>query len=72
MEWSSQSYGFSSSVYGCESWTIRKDEHLRIDAFELWCWYRGHAVGFQGSRRPLWVLGESMRTDGLGLSVGDE
>ena len=35
-------------------------------------WYRGHAVGFQGSRWPLWVLGESMRTDGLGLSVGDE
>ena len=24
--------------YGCESWTIKKGEHLRIDAFELWCW----------------------------------
>ena len=34
---SSQSYGFSSSHYGCESWTIKKAEHGRIDAFELWC-----------------------------------
>ena len=34
---SSQSYGFSSSRVGCESWTIKKAEHQRIDAFELWC-----------------------------------
>ena len=27
-------------MYGCESWTIRKAEHQRIDAFELWCWRR--------------------------------
>ena len=26
--------------YGCESWTIKKAEHQRIDAFELWCWLR--------------------------------
>ena len=32
---SSQSYGFSSSHYGCESWTIKKIERRRIDAFEL-------------------------------------
>ena len=25
-------------MYGCESWTIKKAEHSRIDAFELWCW----------------------------------
>ena len=25
-------------MYGCESWTIKKDERQRIDAFELWCW----------------------------------
>ena len=25
-------------MYGCESWTIKKAEHWRIDAFELWCW----------------------------------
>ena len=37
---SSQGYGFSVVMYGCESWTIKKAEHRRIDAFELWCWRR--------------------------------
>ena len=27
-------------MYGCESWTLKKAEHQRIDAFELWCWRR--------------------------------
>ena len=31
---------FPVVVYGCESWTIKKAEHIRIDAFELWCWRR--------------------------------
>ena len=31
---------FSVVMYGCESWTIVKSEHQRIDAFELWCWGR--------------------------------
>ena len=31
---------FSVVVYGCESWTMKKAEHRRIDAFELWCWRR--------------------------------
>ena len=34
-----QSYGFSS-MYGCESWIIKKAEHCRTDSFELWCWRR--------------------------------
>ena len=37
---SSQGYVFSVVMYGCESWTINKAEHRRIDAFELWCWKR--------------------------------
>ena len=37
---SSQSYGFSRVMYGCESWTIKKAENRRIDAFGLWCWRR--------------------------------
>ena len=37
---SSQSCGFFSSQYRCESWTIKKTEWWRIDAFELWCWIR--------------------------------
>ena len=32
--------GFPVVMYGCESWTIKKAEHRRIDAFELWCWRR--------------------------------
>ena len=31
---------FSLVMYGCESWTMKKAEHQRIDAFELWCWKR--------------------------------
>ena len=31
---------FSVVIYGCESWTIKKAEHRRIDTFELWCWRR--------------------------------
>ena len=36
----SQSYGFPVVIYGCESWTIKKAEGQRIDAFEPWCWRR--------------------------------
>ena len=31
---------FPVVTYGCEGWTIKKAEHRRIDAFELWCWRR--------------------------------
>ena len=31
---------FPAVMYGCESWTVKKAEHRRIDAFELWCWRR--------------------------------
>ena len=31
---------FPVVMYGCKSWTVKKAEHLRIDAFELWCWRR--------------------------------
>ena len=36
----SQSMVFTVVMYWCESWTIKKTEHQRIDAFELWCWRR--------------------------------
>ena len=35
-----KAFVFPVDVYGCESWTIKKAEHQRIDAFELWCWRR--------------------------------
>ena len=37
---SSQGYGFPVVMYGCESWTVKKAEHQRIDAFALLCWRR--------------------------------
>ena len=39
-------------MYGCESWTVRKAEHRRIDAFELWCWRRLfiESLGLQGDQ----------------------
>ena len=33
-------YLYVSIMYGCESWTVKKAERRRIDAFELWCWRR--------------------------------
>ena len=37
---SGQAIVFPVVMYGCESWTVKKAEHRRIDAFELWCWRR--------------------------------
>src|SRR5574340_945648 len=42
---------FPVVMYGCESWTVKKAEHQRIDAFELWCWVR--------LLRVLWTLRRS-------------
>ena len=40
---------FPVVMYGCESWTVKKAEHRRIDAFELWCWRRLlRILGLQG------------------------
>jgi len=55
---SSQSYGFSSSHVWCESWTIKKDEHQRIDAFELWCWRRLLRVPWTSRRSNQSILKE--------------
>ena len=41
---------FPVVMYGCESWTIRKAEHRRIDAFELWCWRRLLRVSWTARR----------------------
>ena len=45
---------FPVVMYGCESWTVKKAEHRRIDAFELWCWRRLLRVpGLQGDPTSL-------------------
>ena len=43
---------FPVVMYGCESWTVKKAEHRRVDAFELWCW-----------RRVLWVPWTARRSN---------
>ena len=54
----SQGYGFSSSHYGCESWTIKKAEHQGIVAFELWCWRRLLRVAWTARRSNQSILKE--------------
>ena len=55
---SSQAMGFSVVTYGCESWTIKKAEHRRMDAFELWCWRRLLRVPWIARRSYLSILKE--------------
>ena len=49
---------FPVVVYGCESWTIKKAEHRRIDAFELWCWRRLLRVPWTARRSYQSILKE--------------
>ena len=55
---SSQNYGFSSSHVRCDSWTIKKAECWRIDAFELWCWRRLLRVPWTAKRSNQSILKE--------------
>ena len=49
---------FPVVMYGCESWTIKKTEHRRIDAFELWCWRRLLRVPWTAKRSNQSILKE--------------
>ena len=49
-----------NNMYGCESWTMKKGEHRRIDAFELWCW------------RRLWRVPWTARRSNQSISKGDQ
>ena len=53
---------FPVVMYGCESWTVKKAEHQRIDAFELWCWRRLLGV--------LWTATRSKQSILMGISPG--
>ena len=46
-------------LYGCESWTVKKVERQRIDAFELWCWRRLLRVSWTARRPNLSILNKS-------------
>ena len=49
---------FPVVMYGCESWTVKKAERRRIDAFELWCWKRLLRVPWMARRFNLFILNE--------------
>ena len=49
---------FPVAMYGCESWTVKKAEHQRIDAFELWCWRRLFRVPWTARRCNQSILKE--------------
>ena len=49
---------FPVVMYGCESWTVKKVEHRRIDAFELWCWRRLLRVSWTEERTNQSILKE--------------
>ena len=54
----SQSYGFSAVMYGCQSWTIKKAEHQRTDAFQLKCWRRCLRIPWTARRSNQCILKE--------------
>ena len=49
---------FPVVMYGCESWTVKKAEHQKIDAFELWCWRRLLSVPWTARRSNQSILKE--------------
>ena len=49
---------FPVVMYGCESWTVKKTEHRRIDAFELWCWRRLLSIPWTARRSNQSILKE--------------
>ena len=49
---------FPVVMYGCESWTVKKAEHRRIDAFQLWCWKRLLRVAWTARRSNQSILKE--------------
>ena len=57
--------GFPVVMYGCESWTVKKAECLRIDDFELWCWRRLLRVPWTARRSNQSILKEIS----LGISL---
>ena len=64
---------FPVVMYGCESWTMKKAEHWRIDAFELWCWIRLLRVPWTARRSKVSILKEispEYSLEGLMLKLG--
>ena len=70
--WLVKAMVFPIFMYGCESWTLKKAEHQRIDAFELWCWKRLLRVPWTAKRSNQSILKEispEYSLEGLMLKV---
>ena len=53
-----QAMVFPVVTYGCESWTLRKSDRRRLDAFELWCWRRVLRIPWTAKRTNISILAE--------------
>ena len=60
---------FPVVIYGCESWTIKKAEHQRTDAFKLWCWIRLLRVLWTARRSVLKEINPEYSLEGLMLRL---
>ena len=60
---------FPVVMYGCESWTIKKAEHKRIDDFELWCWRRLLRVPWRSNQSILKEISPEYALEGLMLKL---
>ena len=60
---------FPVVMYGCESWTVKKAERRRIDAFELWCWRRLLRVPWTARRSNLKEISPEYSLEGLILKL---
>jgi len=60
---------FPVVMYGCESWTVRKTEHQRIDAFELWCWRRLLRVPWRSNQSILKEIRPGCSLEGMMLKL---
>ena len=56
---------FPVVMYGCENWTIKKEEHRKIDAFELWCWRKLLRVPWTARRSILKEISPEYSLEGL-------
>ena len=60
---------FPVVMYGCESWTVKKAEHQRIDAFELWCWKRLLRVPWTARKSILKEISPGISLEGMMLKL---
>ena len=60
---------FPVVIYGCESWTVKKAERQRIDAFELWCWRRVPWTARRSTQSILKEISPGISLEGMMLKL---